>query len=369
MEKDKMISRDNILKLELEVLKALHFNIYAEMISLYSANKPYILAALLYPVNIPPRDIASAIDGDGTSPGMPIIKQIFTHDFCDVCITLFDYPFMTTNKSSNNYKPKLSPERFEYYVISPPLRNKIGYGGHAKVYAAESYAVKVIPSCDHYGVAYSGLKELNILPNLDHPNIVQFIGANHEWCDLHILFSCEESDLYTFNMKYPITDSKNIIKQILLGLEYIHKKNIIHRDIKSKNILITDGIAKIADFGASTYIKNELTPNTTDVCHKAPECLLEHDKYDNTIDIWGVGLLIAEIELNTNLFNEHSLIPALRSIYSVLGYPPKSYYEYPIKPPNLTYTKRVVELPDAAWDMIRYTDRLSATELLKKYYQ
>jgi serine/threonine protein kinase len=96
------------------------------------------------------------------------------------------------------------------------------------------------------------------------------------------------------------------MRDILRALAYIHKKQIIHRDLKSANILITKHGAKIFDFGLSLIIESEpLVPKRVGTkCYFPPEAIFCTDHFTTKLDVWVCGLVIAE-----TLANKRPLIP------------------------------------------------------------
>lgn len=93
------------------------------------------------------------------------------------------------------------------------------------------------------------------------------------------------------------------MKQILEGLIYLHQQHVIHRDIKGANILISsDGIAKLADFGlARVFYPNnknaQYTNRVVTLWYRAPELLLGSRNYSDTVDVWSLGCVFAEMIL------------------------------------------------------------------------
>jgi serine/threonine protein kinase len=98
------------------------------------------------------------------------------------------------------------------------------------------------------------------------------------------------------------------MKQMLKGMIYLNQKNIIHRDIKGANILISDkGIVKIADFGLARYHepwnkKIQYTNKVVTLWYRAPELLLGAKYYTDTVDMWSLGCVFAEMFLGRVLF-------------------------------------------------------------------
>ena len=128
----------------------------------------------------------------------------------------------------------------------------------------------------------------------------------------------------------PIEKIKHISKQLLLGLNFCHKKNIVHRDLKPENVLFTeDEEVKICDFGSSKCIKNKITstPYIVSRYYRAPELLLGKTDYDSKIDIFAAGCIIAELFTLTPLFPGKTEGLQIFEHMCVLGNPGKAYFD------------------------------------------
>ena len=98
--------------------------------------------------------------------------------------------------------------------------------------------------------------EINILKDLRHPNIVKYIDDIYSKEYLSIILEYVDSGALSTIIKkfgpFPENLVAIYIKQVLIGLQYLHSKNVVHRDIKGANILTTkDGLVKLADFGVA----------------------------------------------------------------------------------------------------------------------
>lgn len=110
------------------------------------------------------------------------------------------------------------------------------------------------------------------------------------------------------NMRGPFLtpEIKCILLQLLKGMSYLHANWIIHRDLKTANLLLSNqGILKIADFGLARQFGSpapHLSPNVVTLWYRAPELLLEERKYTPAVDMWSVGCIFAELLTRKPLF-------------------------------------------------------------------
>ena len=128
----------------------------------------------------------------------------------------------------------------------------------------------------------------------------------------------------------PIEKIKKISKQLLLGLDYCHKKNIVHRDLKPENVLFTnDEQVKICDFGSSKCINEGVTstPYIVSRYYRAPELILGKNNYNSKIDIFAAGCIIAELFTLTPLFPGKTEGLQLFEQMCILGNPGEEYFK------------------------------------------
>ena len=183
------------------------------------------------------------------------------------------------------------------------------------------------------------LSEVKALEKLNkHPNIIKLKEVVRETnSKVFLIFEYMEMNLYGLIEKLKrnrqlLSENrvKLIIGQILNGLEYMHSNNFIHRDLKPENILINysenkDQIkVKIADFGLAKQVSNSTFQMTDYVCtrwYRAPECVLKSTNYNNSVDIFALGCIWAEIYTLKPLFPGDSEKDQLSKMIKILGTP------------------------------------------------
>ncbi|ULT96662.1 hypothetical protein L3Y34_004900 [Caenorhabditis briggsae] len=117
-----------------------------------------------------------------------------------------------------------------------------------------------------------------------------------------------------------------LVYQILRGLKYIHSADIIHRDLKPSNIAVNEDCElKILDFGLARQTDSEMTGYVATRWYRAPEIMLNWMHYTQTVDIWSVGCILAELITGKTLFPGSDHIDQLTRIMSVTGTPDEEF--------------------------------------------
>ncbi|KAI8920202.1 kinase-like domain-containing protein [Powellomyces hirtus] len=224
---------------------------------------------------------------------------------------------------------------------------RIGQGTFGEVTIATHNATgkkvalkRIIVHKEKEGLPITSIREILILKAMKHPNVIPFDGmafgkANdedeYEPATLYMVFPYMHHDLFGL-LKNPLVtlqpnQIKAFAKQLLEGLAYLHKNELLHRDLKSANILIDNaGNVKIGDFGlARRHVPEEspssLTPTVVTLWYRPPEILLEEQKYNSAVDMWGFGCIFAEMWERTPIFQASTEPQALDKIFGVCGTP------------------------------------------------
>ncbi|NP_001312547.1 mitogen-activated protein kinase kinase kinase NPK1 [Nicotiana tabacum] len=232
---------------------------------------------------------------------------------------------------------------------TPPIRwrkgEMIGCGAFGRVYMGMNVDSGELLAIKEVSIAMNGAsreraqahvreleEEVNLLKNLSHPNIVRYLGTAREAGSLNILLEFVPggsiSSLLGKFGSFPESVIRMYTKQLLLGLEYLHKNGIMHRDIKGANILVDNkGCIKLADFGASKKVV-ELATMTGAKSMKgtpywmAPEVILQTG-HSFSADIWSVGCTIIEMATGKPPWSQqYQEVAALFHIGTTKSHPP-----------------------------------------------
>lgn len=221
-----------------------------------------------------------------------------------------------------------------YYKI-----DKIGSGTYGDVYRAkdqmtgEIVALKKIRlEIQDEGVPATAIREISLLKELAHPNIVSLKNVVHQNERLYLVFEFLDLDLADYmkgltrsNRKLKPQLLKSYMYQLVKGIAHCHMHRVLHRDLKPQNLLLDKaGKLKIADFGLARAFGVPLRTYTHEVVtlwYRAPEILLGAKQYATPVDIWSIACIFAEMATGRPLFPGDSEIDELFRIFRVLGTP------------------------------------------------
>ncbi|KAJ4839392.1 hypothetical protein Tsubulata_016844 [Turnera subulata] len=216
--------------------------------------------------------------------------------------------------------------------------NKIDEGTYGVVYRAKDRKTgeivalkKVKMEKEREGFPLTSLREINILLSFHHPSIVDVkevvVGSNLD--SIFMVMEYMEHDLKALmeSMKQPFSQSevKCLMLQLLEGVKYLHDNWVLHRDLKTSNLLLNNrGELKICDFGLARQYGIPLKPYThlvVTLWYRAPELLLGAKQYSTAIDMWSLGCIMAELLSKEPLFNGKTEFDQLDKIFRILGTP------------------------------------------------
>uniref|UniRef100_A0A3P9J5B1 non-specific serine/threonine protein kinase n=1 Tax=Oryzias latipes TaxID=8090 RepID=A0A3P9J5B1_ORYLA len=156
-------------------------------------------------------------------------------------------------------------------------------------------------------------REIEIMRDLKHPNIVQMPGM--DFCSslfLHrFYYKWQQKHVYDFFVHIQV---REIACQLVSALYYLHSHRILHRDMKPQNILLgKSGVVKLCDFGAMSVSTLVLTSIKGTPLYMSPE-LVEEKPYDHTADLWSLGCILYELHTGAPPFYTNSIFNLVQQI-------------------------------------------------------
>ncbi|XP_022079981.1 cyclin-dependent kinase 1-like [Acanthaster planci] len=214
---------------------------------------------------------------------------------------------------------------------------KIGEGTYGVVYKGRCkkdgsiVALKKIRlESEEEGVPSTAIREIALLKELQHPNVVNLSNVLMQENRLYLVFEFLTMDLkkYMETLRGTVMDPelvKSYLHQIVQGILFCHCRRVLHRDLKPQNLLINEkGIIKLADFGLARAFGIPVRVYTHEVVtlwYRAPEVLLGSPRYSTPVDVWSIGCIFAEMVTKRPLFHGDSEIDQLFRIFRTLGTP------------------------------------------------
>lgn len=194
------------------------------------------------------------------------------------------------------------------------------------------------------GFPITALREISILQKARHPNIVALheVLSSDDPSDCVLVMEFIEHDLKTLmeDMREPFlaSETKTLLRQIVSAVSYLHSNSIMHRDLKTSNILLTNrGQIKLADFGMARYVPPAGAPLTQLVVtlwYRAPELLLGAKEYGAEVDMWSVGCVFGELLSREPLLAGKNEVDELSLIFSLCGLPTEKTWPAFYRLPN-----------------------------------
>ncbi|SPC66930.1 probable PHO85 - cyclin-dependent protein kinase [Ustilago sp. UG-2017b] len=214
---------------------------------------------------------------------------------------------------------------------------KLGEGTYATVYKGRSrlnnevVALKEIHLDAEEGTPSTAIREISLMKELRHNNIVRLYDVIHTESKLMLVFEFMEQDLKKYMEIHghccaldPVT-VRSFMFQLLKGTAFCHENRVLHRDLKPQNLLINKrGELKLADFGLARAFGipvNTFSNEVVTLWYRAPDVLLGSRTYSTSIDIWSAGCIMAEMISGLPLFRGRDNNDQLNQILRILGTP------------------------------------------------
>ncbi|KAI9481566.1 MAG: serine/threonine-protein kinase pef1 [Benjaminiella poitrasii] len=279
---------------------------------------------------------------------------------------------------------------------------KLGEGTYATVYKGKNkatgdiVALKEIHLDPEEGAPSTAIREISLMKELKHPNIVRLFDVIHTENKLTLVFEYMDQDLKKYmdaalrsNLgALDVNTIKSFLYQLLRGIAYCHENRVLHRDLKPQNLLINKHHQlKIGDFGLARAFGipvNTFSNEVVTLWYRAPDVLLGSRMYSTSIDIWSVGCIMAEMYTGRPLFSGTTNEDQLQKIFRLMGTPTEQTWptitqlpEY--KPPQVIYPPQHLSqfLPsidpvgiDLLGRMLQYQPqmRITAKDALNHHY-
>jgi len=214
---------------------------------------------------------------------------------------------------------------------------KLGEGTYATVHKGRSridnstVALKEIHLDAEEGTPSTAIREISLMKELKHPNIVRLHDVIHTENKLMLVFEYMDLDLkkYMDSQGDRGALEPNVVRsfmyQLLKGTAFCHENRVLHRDLKPQNLLINKrGELKLADFGLARAFGipvNTFSNEVVTLWYRAPDVLLGSRTYSTSIDVWSAGCIMAEMISGVPLFRGRDNNDQLTQILRVLGTP------------------------------------------------
>ncbi|KAJ7672613.1 kinase-like domain-containing protein [Mycena polygramma] len=214
---------------------------------------------------------------------------------------------------------------------------KLGEGTYATVFKGRSkttneiVALKEIHLDAEEGTPSTAIREISLLKELKHVNILRLHDVIHTETKLILVFEFCEQDLKRYMDQHGNRGAldpntvKQFMFQLLKGTNFCHENQVLHRDLKPQNLLINrKGELKLGDFGLARAFGvpvNTFSNEVVTLWYRAPDVLLGSRTYSTSIDLWSCGCIFAEMITGMPLFRGKDNNDQLMHIMKILGTP------------------------------------------------
>ncbi|VDD96803.1 unnamed protein product [Enterobius vermicularis] len=218
-------------------------------------------------------------------------------------------------------------------------------------------------------------RELRLLRSMNHDNIIDIMDIftpdldAQSLQDVYFVSMLMGADLSNIMKIQRLSDDhiQFLIYQILRGLKYIHSAGIIHRDLKPSNIAMNEDCElKILDFGLARQTDNEMTGYVATRWYRAPEIMLNWMHYTQTVDIWSVGCIMAELITGRTLFPGADHTDQLTRIMNVVGTPDEEFLSKIQSDDARSYIRNLPKMPRKDFRKLFPSASPEAVDLLER---
>ncbi|XP_056429730.1 mitogen-activated protein kinase 12 [Hyla sarda] len=218
-------------------------------------------------------------------------------------------------------------------------------------------------------------RELRLLKHMQHENVIGLLDvftpdfSLEKFTDFYLVMPFMGTDLGKIMKHEKLSEDRIqfLVYQILRGLKYIHSAGIIHRDLKPGNLAVNEDCElKILDFGLARHTDSEMTGYVVTRWYRAPEVILNWMHYTQTVDIWSVGCIMAEMYTGRPLFKGNDHLDQLTEIMKITGTPTQDFVQKLQSPDAKNYIKSLPKVQKKDFGLLlRYANPL-AVNLLEK---
>lgn len=286
-------------------------------------------------------------------------------------------------------RPMLSDEYAKadsVYYRKPGNESVIGAGTYGKVfkgvhvYTKGQVALKKIRmEGEKDGFPFTATREIKLLQYLRHQNVVSLLEVMVERNECFMVFEYLSHDLTGLinhpNFTLTLAHKKNLAHQMFEGLNYLHHRGVLHRDIKAANILISNrGLLKFADFGLARFYKkhrqDEYTNRVITIWYRPPELLLGETRYGPAVDVWSAACVCMEMFTKKAVFpGEGGEISQLEKLFNALGTPTRADWADFVEMPWFQLMRPAERKKRVFEDMYRETLSPEAMNLISSIFQ
>ncbi|XP_053572617.1 mitogen-activated protein kinase 12 [Bombina bombina] len=218
-------------------------------------------------------------------------------------------------------------------------------------------------------------RELRLLKHMTHENVIGLLdvftpdSTFEKFNDFYLVMPFMGTDLGKIMKREKLSEDRIqfLVYQILKGLKYIHSAGIIHRDLKPGNLAVNEDCElKILDFGLARHADSEMTGYVVTRWYRAPEVILNWMHYTQTVDIWSVGCIMAEMYTGRPLFKGNDHLDQLTEIMKVTGTPTQDFVQKLQSPEAKSYIKSLPKVQKKDFTaLLRFANPL-AVNLIEK---